>query len=590
MSEPIINRNTLYARIFVDELARSGLQAVCAAPGSRHTPLMLAFAEHPHIRVYSHLDERSAGFFALGLAIATERPVALICTSGSAAANFFPAIVEAHESGVPLLVLTADRPHELRHSGANQTIDQIKIFGDYARWFVDAPLPEAQPDALTLRHLRTLAGRAFAEANGIRKGVVHINFPFRKPLEPTPVPEDMQAPPPDALARVDDAPYVRFAALPCPQPDASALAWLGELVTQYPRGLIVCGPRCPGPEFRVALMAFARHTGYPVVADALSGLRQGHADVIGAYDTFLNLVDDLPQPEIVLRFGDVPTSQALNDALKRMNPAQMVQIRSDGLWRDDSHRLSAFVQADETAVLMALLEMPGHDGAAMKRWYEVEQVTREALRDALAEAPFFDAQVVAEVLAQIPAGGTLFAGNSLPVRHVDQFNLPDDRDFFVYASRGASGIDGNISTALGVGAGRPDGPLVAVMGDITFYHDMNGLLAVQRCGVPVTLVLLNNDGGGIFHRLPVNRFEPAFTDYFITAHGLDFRHAAALYGIEYVKADSLESFRDAFAASVGSGQSRIIAVRTDSHEDLQQRRAIIEVVRQRLREYVFATD
>ena len=186
-----MNRNTLYAQTLVDELARSGLKVVCAAPGSRHTPLMLAFAQHDAITVYSHLDERSAAFFALGMALAVDEPVALICTSGTAAANYYPALIEAHQSRVPLIVLTADRPHELRHSGANQTMDQIKLYGDYALWFVDAPLPEAEPAPLITRNLRTLANRAYAIANGQRKGVVHINIPFRKPLEPIPVDNDV---------------------------------------------------------------------------------------------------------------------------------------------------------------------------------------------------------------------------------------------------------------------------------------------------------------------------------------------------------------------------------------------------------------
>src|SRR5690606_9090424 len=184
------NRNVLWTDVFVDELARAGLKAVCIAPGSRSTPLTLAFARHGDIKIYAHLDERSAAFFALGLALASDEPVALVCTSGTAAANFFPAIVEAHMSRVPLLVITADRPPELRYSGANQTIDQIKMYGDYALWSVDAPLPEANPAALTIRSLRTLANRAYAKANGIRKGVVHINMPFRKPLEPIPVAGD----------------------------------------------------------------------------------------------------------------------------------------------------------------------------------------------------------------------------------------------------------------------------------------------------------------------------------------------------------------------------------------------------------------
>lgn len=571
------NRNTLYAQIFVDELVRAGLRHVVLSPGSRNTPLVLAFARHGGLRVYSQLDERSAAFFALGLGLATGEAAAIVCTSGSAAANYFPAIVEAHQSQIPLLVLTADRPAELRHSGANQTIDQIKIFGDYALWAVDAALPEAEPPALSIRNLRALAGRALALANGPRAGVVHINLPLRKPLEPTPVPGDAVEAPADALPHADGEPFARVRAgvAALAERDADALA---ALIRQHPRGLIVAGPRAVTPPQVPALLALAQASGYPILADAISGLRFGAPGVIGAYDSLLAFADALPPaPDLVLRFGAVPTSQRLNDYLNAIRPSARVHIRASGVWADDSHRTTHFYAADEAlAAQQIAARLPGSpDRAYAEAWATLEAAAWDALGAGLHEESLFDAQAVYDAAALLPAGGALFAGNSLPIRHLDQFGQPRAQALHAYANRGASGIDGNVSTALGIAAAQ--GPLALLVGDVTLYHDMNGLLALRRCGIPATIVLLNNDSGGIFHRLPIKDFEPEFSEYFLTAHGLDFRHAAALYGLEYQRVSTRDEFQQAFSSSVQRSEgARLIEVRTDAREDLRQRARITQ--------------
>ncbi|MCU0491324.1 MAG: 2-succinyl-5-enolpyruvyl-6-hydroxy-3-cyclohexene-1-carboxylic-acid synthase [Chloroflexaceae bacterium] len=578
------NRNTLYAEILVDELARAGLTHACLAPGSRNTPLVLALARHPAIQVSSHLDERSAAFFALGLGLATNRPAAVVCTSGSAAANFFPAIVEAHQAGVPLLVLTADRPHELRHSGANQTIDQVKMFGHFTLWSVDAPLAEATPTALATRNLRTLAGRAVAIASGPRQGVVHLNLPFRPPLEPTPVAGDALEPPADARPRQDQAPYTRFAS-GSSHVETAAIAEVAALIKQHERGLIVCGPRCPGGPFGALLSDLAERSGYPVLADGVSGVRFGHPAIIGGYDTFLFGKPNLAPPELVLRFGAVPTSKWLNQYLDSGATEAVIHVRGDGVWADDSHRASHFMHADESRFIEVLLpHLAPRQSSWMERWRAIETLTWRVIAEELAQGEPFDGTMVADALDLLPPEAALFVGNSLPVRHLDQFGRPGAKALAAYGSRGASGIDGNLSTALGIGAARPGAPLAAIVGDITFYHDMNGLLAVRRCGVPITIVLLQNDGGGIFHRLPIKGFEPEFTDYFVTPHGLDFAPAAQLYGLDYVRASDRESFRQAFAASISGRASTIIEVRSDARRDLERRQALIASVQRRLQE------
>lgn len=576
------NRNVLWTDVFVDELARAGLKAVCIAPGSRSTPLALAFARHGGIRIYTHLDERSAAFFALGLALASDEPVALVCTSGTAAANFFPAIVEAYMSRVPLLVITADRPPELRFSGANQTIDQIKMYGDYALWSVDAPLPEANPAALTIRSLRTLAARAYAQANGIRKGVVHINMPFRKPLEPIPVADDAVEVPKGAEARKYGVSYSAMSQGLIVADDPLYKWFREDVVSAYERGLIICGPRCPRGKFADVLTAFAEASGYPVLADPISGVRFGSSGS-GGYDSYLAAAK-LEKPEVIIRFGSIPTSQRLNDFVSQSEPVHYIHFAEDGEWADDAHRVTDFIQANYW-LLSAADSLDGRCGTGWQsRFHEVERITWEATTAGIEAGAYFDGAAVYDVVDLIPADATLFAGSSLPVRLLDQFGKPQNKHIYVYANRGASGIDGNISTALGAGAARPDKPLVAVVGDITFYHDMNGLLAVHRNGVPVTIVLLNNDGGGIFHRLPIRDFEPEFTNLFVMPHGLQFEHAAKMYGLEYVRADDRESFRQAFSESVNNRLSRVIEVRTDVHHDLKRRQEIMDAVQGRIAE------
>ncbi len=568
-----MNRNTFWSDIFVDELIRAGVRDVCIAPGSRSTPLTLAFAARPEVRITSHLDERSAAFFALGLGLATGRPAAVVCTSGTATANFFPAVIEAHESEVPLLVLTADRSHELRDSGANQTIDQVKLYGGHVLWSVDVAPPEQDPAPVLVRSLRTLANRAVAKAAGSPAGPVHLNFPFRKPLEPTPVPTDRTTLREDEAARGDGAPFTRLAAAPR-TPTTEQISWLTDVIREQPRGLIVCGPRLADPALPDALLELARASGYPVIAEALSGLRYRAAEAVTRLTHYDTIKYDL-KPDVVLRFGDVPTSAALLLALDTWRPRVMLQVRESGRWADDSHRLTDHLQVHEASLCLNVAQALGVSLAdrATGEWLRAaqEQETKVAgrLQAQLADAELFDGAVIADVAATMPAGGALFIGNSLTVRHFDQFGQSAGQRLDVYGNRGVAGIDGLVSTALGVAAATPDRPLALVLGDLALYHDLNGLLAVQRSGVPITIVVVNNDGGAIFRRLPIKDFEPVFTDLFLTPHGLSFEAAAQLYGLTYHAPTTRAAFRETLATAVASGRPHLIEVRTDSAHDLE---------------------
>lgn len=586
------NRNIFWARVFVDELARCGLSAVCIAPGSRSTPLTLAFADHPKISVYSIIDERSAAFFALGLALASDKPVAVVCSSGTATANFHPAIIEARYANVPLLVLTADRPHELRESGANQTVDQVKMYGDHVLWAVDVALPEANPPALAVRNLRTLADRAYAKANGIEKGPVHLNFPFRKPLEPTPVAGDVID-----VSTFDARTTRPFTAIAAGRisPTSAQIDQLFALFTQAQRGLIVCGPRCPGGEFGVLLASIAERCGWTIFADPLSGVRFSRVGlrVFSHYDTYLKLKTDWVSPDVILHFGAMPTSQALDDFIVRSSPDYRAAISESGVWMDSNHILDLYLQADPVEVCRQVLfrldrarhERPTSDSAWHNRWRAAEEITNGVISTQVQQS-FCDAFAVHAALRMMSdfVDGALFVGNSLPVRHLDQFSGTSGTEMMIFGNRGASGIDGVVSSALGVNAYQqaqnPESFTVLIIGDLSFYHDMNGLLAIKRCGLKnITIVLLNNDGGGIFHRLPIKDYEPHFTELFITPHGLEFEHAAKLYGLDYVRADDGEAFRAAFTASVERGGATIIEVRTDIQSDEMRRQEIMAAVR-----------
>ncbi len=571
------NPNTLYANTFIDALVAGGLTRFCLSPGSRHTPLVLALARHREsIDISSHLDERSAAFFALGLAIGSGEPAALVCTSGSAAANYFPAIIEAHQARVPLLVLTADRPHELRGSGANQTIDQIKLYGDYADFFADALLPERDPPPVVLRHLRTLALRALDTARR-RPGVAHINFPFRKPFEPAA----------DDNLEIDRPPPTQFSKR---QSNGSAdLAALLNAELLNRRGIIYFGHgSCRSDAERRTLQPWAGRlsdvTGYPILAEFSSNMRS--AGTIGAYESFMTApAVDFLEVEVVIRFGAPPLCKAMQDFLAKAELACHIYCSRAGEWADDTHSLTQHLTIDPAGV--SAEDWDAFPPAGSQDWRgrmrRIDALARNAIAEEIASGDYFDGAVLHDVVDLIPAGSALFAGNSLPVRHLDQFGGGTDKPIFAFANRGASGIDGNVSTALGIGAARRGKPLVAVLGDITLYHDLNGLLAIQRCGVPVTIVLLNNDGGGIFQRLPARRFEPHFSDYFITPHGLDFAHAARLYGLDYIRAEDRESFRDAFRRSVGAAGSMLIEVCTEAIADLKRRAEIMTAVRESLK-------
>ena len=534
---------------------------------------------HPSIRLWMHLDERSAAYFALGMAKAARRPVATLATSGTAAVNFAPAVAEARYGRVPLVVLTADRPPELRELGAPQTIDQANLYGSHAKWWLEMPLPEATAKAA--RHAHLVAARAAALAREAPAGPVHINFPFHEPLIPSL----------DGLPRRDEnsAPAVevvngtrRF------RPDE--LAPLAEELSRRRRGIIVCGP-LDAPDFVGAVAGLAAAYGYPVLADPLSQVRCGVHDrslVVDAYDAVLrdDPAAEALHPEVIVRFGAIPTSKPLVQFMQRTAGALQIVV-DEGGWPDPIHAASRMYQGDPASFCRALAASIS-DRCGETGWAEAWRSRAARARAAIdAQLPLVDRMsepgVFAELRELLPDGATLYVGNSMPVRDLDTFFASTGRALRFMANRGANGIDGVLSSALGAGASA-EGPIVLVIGDLSFYHDMNGLLAARRHHLNATIVLVNNDGGGIFSFLPQAENAVHFEELFATPHGLDFRSACELYGLGYARVEERASFREAVAGSIRATGVQVIEVRTDRDENVALHRSIWREVSRALAE------
>lgn len=547
--------NTAAARAFVDGLARAGVRHACVTPGSRSTPLTVALAEQSAIRPWLHLDERASAFFALGLARASGAPVALVCTSGTAAVNFHPAAVEADLLRVPLVLCTADRPPRLRNVGAPQTIDQPGLYGVSARMERDLPAP-GEDGALPA--LFAEAARLAVEvALGPLPGTVHLNLPFEEPLIAAPAAHP--APEPSAAA-----PATAPATPPVP-PDAGELAAAVDALARAERPLIVAGPESGGLPAD-ALAGLARALGAPLLADPLSGLRTGAHDracVVDAYDALLQDARATTlRPDCVLRFGAAPTSRALNGFLAAAREASHVLCDLPGSFRDPNgvttHRLTADARSAAAALRESLSREPA-PAAWLAEWRDRDARARRALDEFArsADEPF-EGRAVVELQRAMPAGGALIAGNSMPVRDVDAFLASDAKPLTVAANRGANGIDGVLSAALGhAAAGR--GPTALLIGDLSLVHDLNGLWAGTRHGLDLAVVLVDNGGGGIFHYLPQVEHGAVFEEWFGTPSGVDFAAAARAFGAEH---RPLADWSELDAALAGGGV-RVLEFRTD---------------------------
>ncbi len=557
-----MNPSTAFGVTFCDELIRCGLREVVLAPGSRSTPLAMAFADagqhgagqhgagqpgvgqQGRIRLHVRIDERSASFTALGLAKASRRPAAVLCTSGTAAANFHPAVIEADESAVPLLVLTADRPPELRGIGANQAIDQIKLYGAAVRWFCEAGLPEARPGMA--RYWRSLACQAWAHAAGRTGGLagpVHLNLPFREPL----VPASGEEWPESLDGRPDGQPWTSFRDRSV-SGDELELPWTE-------RGVVICGD---GDYDAAALAGLAERAGWPVLAEPSSGARRG-PNALSAYQYLLATPEFVRahRPDLIVSAGRPGLSRPQNAFLAGPARRHVVVAQGPGRWADPQRA------ATDVASALRLTGTPQgsrdpRDSAWLDAWRRADDAARRAV-DAMLDDDenLTEPRLARDLASALPDGAMLWTGSSQPVRDID-LGLSPRADLRVLASRGTSGIDGTTSSAIGAALAH-GGPAFALIGDLAFLHDAAGLaLGPDEPRPDLCLVVVNNDGGGIFSTLEQAAFPGSFERLFGTPHGTELPHLAAAFGLPYQR---LEQPGDLTKALQGTGL-RIVEAQT----------------------------
>ena len=573
------NRNTALASAMAEELARCGVRRAVVSPGSRSTPLAVALWREPGIEVTVILDERSAAFFALGTALATGRPAAVLCTSGSAAANLHPAVTEADEASVPLIVLTADRPPELRDVGAGQTIDQLKLYGDAVRWFCEVGTHEADDDGLL--HFRAVACRAYAAAAGDpRPGPVHLNIPWREPLAPIPLDAQVSAADPLALEGRGEAPL--NAVEPATRrADEALLDRIAERLEGASRGLIVAG-RQPDPMLAEPLAALAAAAGYPILAEPTSQLRRGPHDrslLVSSYDHIARERPQQLEPELILRVGDLPTSKPLRQWIAGIARLEQIVVDPVGEWREPSRRADTILRADPIATARSLTDRlsrlrPGASAVAgspfASTWLEAEENVREAVDARLGELDELSEPGVWVAIGRaLRDGDSVLAASSMPVRDLELFLRPGPEGVRFAANRGANGIDGLVSTSAGLAAGS-GARTWAVLGDLALFHDLGGLAAARQ--IPhLRLIVIDNSGGGIFHFLPQAEALPEdeFEALLGTPYGVEPARAAELFGLSVVVPSTPGDLAEALA-----GDARMIVVRTDRARNLALHREL----------------
>lgn len=569
------NTNTLWSSIIAETLKRLGLTTAIICPGSRSAPLTVAFAQHPEIEAIPILDERSAAFFALGVAKRSHVPAALVCTSGTAGANFYPAVIEASESQVPLLVLTADRPPELRDCHAGQAIDQQKLYGSYPNWQAELALPSQKIGML--RYLRQTIVQAVKRSLFSVPGAVHLNVPFREPLAPTPQPDTLnsQLHQEDFFAGITLNPYPHSCT-----GDSASHPYSSLLSTwkQCERGIIIAGVAQPQhrQEYCQAITHLSQSLGWAVLAEGLSPVRNyAHLNpyLISTYDLILGnpQLSQKLAPEMVIQLGALPTSKELRAWLNSTQPQRWIIDPSpenfDPLHGKTTHLHLSVEQLATTIPPLAKQESVSSD--YLHQWRDAETQLRQALDKTMATTDTLFEGKAAWLLSQtLPPATPLLIANSMPVRDVEFFWKPNNSGIQPFCNRGANGIEGSLSTALGIAHHHQSS--VMLTGDLALLHDTNGFLQRNRFTGHLTIVLINNNGGGIFEMLPISQFEPPFQEYFATPQEMDFAQLCGTYGIAYKRITNWQQLQ-ALLNPLPEKGIRVLEIPTNRREDAKWR-------------------
>lgn len=553
------SNNALWAQTICENLHLNGLSQIVLSPGSRNTPLVLAFEKIPNVEIIVVVDERSAAFFALGLSRVSGSPVALLCTSGTAMAHYLPALIEAHHCHLPLVVLSADRPPELHYSNAPQTMEQNKIFAPWMKksFCLGTPTEKVSP-----KWLAAVSAQAMHAAQTEKKGPVHLNIPYRKPLWETP-------------AQTQSVHTVKYHA-PKNISTTLDLSWVGELAN-CSQVLLLCGPQIgclDGDARRKAILNLAVKMNWPIVADPLSGLRylsDLSPNVITTYDCFLRAPDDLLQPQRIIQLGRVPTSKVLNLWLQSLAFCERFVVDATGSWNDPHHSATSMVVADPTTFCQHLIaHLSPSDDNFLQHWIAREESTTKYLRDA-EETVLWEGKIAQTILENLPSGSLLHVASGMPIRDVDGFGYKQSRAITLCSNRGVNGIDGLIATATGQAFTWTAGPCYALIGDIAFFHDVGSLHTAIQQEVQLTIIVIDNGGGGIFENLPIANHPSAFEKYFLTPQTGDICKIAAGFGIQVQKIDSIQQLKDALQSPPPQGPA-MLYLQVDRPTNIQKHR------------------
>jgi len=565
----------IWASLIIEELVRNGVTYFCISPGSRSTPLTVAAARHPETRCFVCYDERGAAFHALGYARGAGKPAALICTSGTAAANYYPAVIEASKDFVPLILLTADRPPELRETAANQTISQPRLYGDYCRWQFDMPCPDIN---ITPNMVLTTTDQLVYRAAASTPGPVHLNCMFREPLAPVKqsVPDLYLAPIKNWIN--SDKPYTDYVNT-AHVPDPENLAELARLFNDTRKGLLVVG-RLKTDRERKALCALIDKLKWPVFADILSGLSMGVKSkyIISHYDRLLKSdnFSNTAKPDVILHIGGMPVSKQLMRFIEESSPEHYIVINDNPERLDPAHNVSIRIEADLALFCRDLLKQvgPKNDTQSVDQLISISKQAEMVFEQSIDKQNDITEPGIARTISQlIPKDHGLFLANSMPVREMDMFARADVNRVFVGCNRGISGIDGTIASAAGFAAGL-DRPATLLIGDLAFIHDINSLLLLKSVTQPLVIVLVNNQGGGIFHFLPIADHKDIFENYFLTPHTLSFEATAKQFDLPHQQPLTMADFKKDYQAALNSNKTTIIEIQSNSklnfefHQDI----------------------
>jgi len=572
------NINNCWGTLIIEELSRLGVDYFCVAPGSRSSPLVIALAQNKKIKSFVHFDERGLAFHAMGYAAATQKPAVLICTSGTAAANFYPAIIEASKKKLPLIVITADRPPELRQTGAVQTIDQVGLFGKYTQWATDMPCPDMN---INPQFVLTTIDQAWYQATR-HHGVVHLNCMFRPPLTLTKTSDDLKSylkP----LSRWEKSlkPYTAYTKADSSTKGTDSFKEVAHDLEGIKNGLIVVG-KISGIEEANLVLKLSEKLGWPIFADAASGLRFGqeHAHIIHYFDHLLLSEKIKLSFDGVLHLGGRMTSQRYYDFMLKQNPDHYIMVLNHSLRNDPNHQVTRRIEASVANFIQAIggSLKTRKSSAALKALSKSNMDADLAIESFLAQDDRLSEPKVARLVSQlIPASQGLFLSNSMPIRDMGNFGDFKGNPVLVNGNRGASGIDGLIASAAGYAQGL-NKPVTLMIGDLSALHDLNSLGMLRDLSVPVIIVLLNNGGGGIFSFLPIAEFKEGFEKFWGTPHPYTLASAASMFELNYAQPQEGAHFKKAYTQALKSQTSTIIEVVVSREENLKTHRLLQDTI------------